>query len=128
MIEGRILAVLGALLSALAVGLGAFGAHALKDVLDPQALETWTTGTTYLGWHAAALLLTGLLAEFVRPGLINTAGALFLAGIFLFCGSLFVLALGGPRWFGPVTPLGGVAFISGWIVTAVAVWRMMDAT
>lgn len=127
MIEGRILAVVGALLGALAVGLGAFGAHALREVLEPRALETWSTATTYLGWHAAALLITGVLAVVVRPGLINTAGLLFLAGIVLFCGSLIVLALGGPKWFGAITPFGGVLFIAGWIMTAIACWRMLDA-
>lgn len=128
MIDGRMLVVLGALLSALAVAFGAFGAHALREILEPRALETWTTGTTYLGWHAAAVLLTGILAELVRPGLINTAGLLFLVGIVLFCGSVFVLALGGPRWVGPVTPFGGLAFIAGWIVMAVAGWRMFGVS
>lgn len=128
MIDGRILAALGATLGALAVGLGAFGAHALREVLDPRALETWTTATNYLGWHAAAVMLTGILAALVRPGLVNTAGLLFLAGIVLFCGSLFVLALGGPRWFGAVTPIGGLLFISGWLAAAVAFWRMFDAS
>jgi len=126
MIDGRILAVLGAMLSALAVGLGAFGAHALRDVLEPRALETWTTGTTYLGWHAAAMLIAGILAEVVQPGLINTAGLLFLIGIILFCGSLFALALGGPGWLGPITPFGGVLFIAGWIASAVALYHMFD--
>lgn len=128
MIDARILATLGAILGALAVGLGAFGAHALRDALEPRALDIWTTGTTYLGWHAMALLVTGILAALVRPGLINTAGMLFLAGIILFCGSLFVLALGGPTWLGAVTPFGGVAFITGWILTAVEVWRMFGAS
>lgn len=128
MLDARILATLGAILGALAVGLGAFGAHALRDVLESRALEIWTTGTTYLGWHAMALLLTGILAAVVRPGLINTAGILFLAGIVLFCGSLFVMALGGPAWLGAVTPLGGVAFILGWMLTAVEVWRMFGAS
>lgn len=125
--DARILATLGAILGALAVGLGAFGAHALREALEPRALEIWTTGTTYLGWHAMAMLVTGILAAVVRPGLINTAGLLFLAGIVLFSGSLLVLALGGPGWLGAVTPLGGVAFILGWILTAIEVWRMFGA-
>lgn len=125
--DARILATLGAILGALAVGLGAFGAHALREALEPRALEIWTTGTTYLGWHAMAMLVTGILAAVVRPGLINTAGLLFLAGIVLFSGSLLVLALGGPGWLGAVTPVGGVAFILGWILTAIEVWRMFGA-
>jgi uncharacterized membrane protein YgdD (TMEM256/DUF423 family) len=80
-----------------------------------------------MGWHAFALLLAGILAEVVSPGLINTAGVLFLTGIVLFSGSLVVLALDGPRWVAMLTPLGGVAFIAGWITTAIALNRMFAA-
>lgn len=107
-----------ALLGAAGVGLGAFGAHALKSRLElAGTLSTWETAVQYHLLHAIVLLVLGIWAR-LSPSLaatINVSGALFIAGILLFSGSLYGLALGGPRWLGPVTPLGGLAFILAWL-------------
>lgn len=113
---------IGALLGGVAVALGAFGAHGLKSRLAPEKLVTFETGVRYQVYHSLALLAVGL-TQLALPaaGSLALAGWLFLAGIVLFSGSLYWLALGGPRWLGPVTPLGGLALIGGWIVLALAV-------
>jgi len=103
-----------------AVLLGAFGAHALRNVLGPDARELWRTASQYHFWHALALAIAC-----VSPAGNARRGALlaFAVGIVLFCGSLYALALGAPRWWGAITPLGGVAFIVGWIALGVAFHR-----
>ena len=111
-----------ALLMAAAVALGAFGAHALKARLTPDALALWQTGVNYHAWHALGLLATAtLMLHFADRRTLRYAAGLFAAGIVLFSGSLYALALGAPRAFGAVTPLGGVAFIAGWIALALGV-------
>lgn len=112
--------VLGAVLGALAVLLGAFGAHALRAQLAPDMLAVFETGVRYHFLHAIALLFTGRHAD-GRAG--RAAGVLFVAGIAIFSGSLYALALTGVRAWGAVTPVGGVAFIAGWIALAVAMGR-----
>jgi uncharacterized membrane protein YgdD (TMEM256/DUF423 family) len=109
--------VLGALLAAAAVAAGAFGAHALAARLTPDRLATWETAARYHMYHALGLLLVGLAADRLPPAA-NVAGWLFVAGIVVFGGTVYALALGGPRWLGAVTPIGGVAFIAGWLVLA----------
>lgn len=107
---------------AAAVLLGAFGAHALKARLSPDALSIWRTAVDYHAWHALGLFGVGvLMALDVRARLLRVAAWLFVAGIVLFCGSLYALALGAPSGVGVVTPLGGVAFIAGWLALAVGV-------
>lgn len=108
----------------LAVALGAFGAHALKSRLAPDMAAVWQTAVTYHAWHGLALLATGLVMLHwpERAGL-SLAGWLFVAGIVLFSGSLYAMALTGVRGLGAVTPVGGVAFLSGWAALAWAVWR-----
>ncbi len=106
-----------------AVGLGAFGAHALKPTLLARgSLETWHTASLYHLVHAIALLGVALLSlggsTTHRP--LAQAAHCWLAGTVLFSGSLYVLALGGPRWLGPITPVGGVLLIAGWILVAFA--------
>ena len=105
----------GALLAGVAVAFGAFGAHGLKPRLTPEKLLTFETGVRYHFYHAFALLLVGVL-RIVLPGATGVAlsGWLFVLGIVLFSGSLYWLTLGGPRWLGPVTPIGGLALIGGW--------------
>lgn len=96
----------------LAVALGAFGAHALRDSLSPQAADWWRTAVLYQALHVAPLLALGLAADLGRWG--RPAGLAFLAGTLLFSGSLYAMALGGPRWLGAVTPLGGLSLLAGW--------------
>jgi uncharacterized membrane protein YgdD (TMEM256/DUF423 family) len=116
----RILIVLAAMLGAVGVGLGAFGAHALRASLEPAQLAIWQTGTSYLFWH----VLAALLAASLSPGApARAAASAFLLGTVSFSGTLFALALSAPRWFGAVTPVGGVLLILGWLLLAWAAWR-----
>lgn len=110
-----------AILGALAVVLGAFGAHSLEKVLEPKSLQAFETGVRYQFYHALALLAAGMLAERYRT---LWAGRLFIAGIIAFSGSLYLLTTRSVTgieslvWLGPVTPLGGLCFIAGWISLA----------
>ena len=108
----------GALLGAAGVCLGAFGAHALAGSLSPRGAEVWDTAVLYHLVHALALLLTGLLAREGSSRSQAMAGWAFGIGVLLFSGSLYALALGGPRFLGPITPLGGLCFIFGWLALA----------
>jgi len=105
-------AVLVGVAGASAVLLGAFGAHALRGVLDARASELWHTAVNYHMWHALALAVAARLGR-GRSGRVATAA--FAVGIVLFSGSLYALALGAPRWVGIVTPFGGLAFVAGWL-------------
>lgn len=99
----------------IAVVLGAFGAHALKSRLDTTLLGVWQTAVQYHFIHLLALVAVAmLLRESPRNLALSASASSFTAGIALFCGSLYLFALGGPRWLGPITPLGGVFFIVGW--------------
>ena len=106
------LALLVGIAGASAVLLGAFGAHALRDVLDPKQHELWHTAVDYHVWHALALVLAVALGH-ARSR--RVAIGAFALGIVLFSGSLYALALGAPRWTGIITPFGGLAFVIGWI-------------
>jgi uncharacterized membrane protein YgdD (TMEM256/DUF423 family) len=110
------LGVASGLLGALAVALGAFGAHALRGRLDPADLGLWETAARYQLLHALAAVFAADRAA--RTGRARTACVTFLAGAVVFCGSLYGLALGGPRVLGAVTPLGGAALILGWLMLA----------
>lgn len=114
----RVFFALGAVSGFLAVGLGAFAAHALKGRVGAEALATFELGVRYQMYHALALLATGwALGRW--PGAVLAAGGwLFLAGTLLFCGTLYALALGAPRRLGAVTPLGGIALLGGWLALA----------
>lgn len=109
--------VLAGLAGASAVLCGAFGAHALRGVLDPAHRELWHTAVEYHAWHALALVLAAGLGH-GRAG--RHAVLAFALGIVLFSGSLYALALGAPRWTGIITPFGGIAFIVGWIALGLA--------
>jgi uncharacterized membrane protein YgdD (TMEM256/DUF423 family) len=111
------------LLAALAVGLGAFGAHGLRAKIGPQALEVWHTAVQYHFWNSLGVLAIGLAAFHLRNGWISVSGWLLVAGIVVFCGSLYALALGAPRALGMVTPLGGLALILGWLGFSLAALR-----
>jgi uncharacterized membrane protein YgdD (TMEM256/DUF423 family) len=107
----RLLFPLGALMAAIAVAAGAFGAHGLRGRLSPEMLAIFETGARYQMYHALGMLIAA------RAGSAG-AGWLFLAGIVLFSGSLYALGLSDVRWLGAITPLGGVCFIAGWLVLA----------
>ena len=114
----------GGLAALAAVALGAFGAHALKSRLSAEMLSVWHTGVEYHIYHALGLLAVGLLAQQL-PGsaLLKWSGWAMLAGIVLFSGSLYALALSGERWLGAITPVGGVAFLVAWELVVAAVLR-----
>jgi uncharacterized membrane protein YgdD (TMEM256/DUF423 family) len=114
---------LGALLAFVAVALGAFGAHALKQRLSVDSLAVFETGVRYQMFHALALLAVAYAAERWSGGLAAAAGILFVAGIVLFSGSLYLLGLTGVRALGAVTPFGGLAFLAGWACLIVAALR-----
>ena len=118
----RLFFLAGTLSSFVAVALGAFAAHGLRARLSPELLATFETGARYQMYHALALL--GAAWAYARwPGYAAlAAGWLFVAGTILFSGSLYLLALTGERWLGAITPLGGLAFLAGWISLAAAAW------
>ena len=103
-----------------AVILGALGAHALHAKLSPQMLDVWHVAVQFQFWHALALLACALMR---RTHAVHLAAVLFALGIVLFCGSLYALTLGAPHAVGVITPLGGLAFIIGWITLGVGFWR-----
>jgi len=117
----------GALLGALAVALGAFGAHGLKKIVPEETVQTFQTGVQYQMYHSLALLLTGLLYEKYSNRLARIAGILFITGVILFSGSLYLLAAFkatetvGFEKFGLITPFGGLAFIAGWVCLLLSV-------
>ncbi len=118
-----------AALLALAVILGAFGAHALRGRLDEYLMRVYEKAVFYHFVHALGLLIVSLLPriDVISPTKVNTVAILLLAGILLFSGSLYVLALTGARILGAVTPLGGVAFIAAWLLLAYAAWQNVKA-
>jgi uncharacterized membrane protein YgdD (TMEM256/DUF423 family) len=116
----RTFLLLGAIAAFLGVGLGAFGAHGLRGRLSPEMLAVFETAVRYQMYHAFALLLTSLLMARMGGWLMTAAGWSFLAGIVLFSGSLYALALGGVPVLGAITPLGGLAFLAGWACLALA--------
>jgi len=110
----------GALMGGVGVAIGAFGAHGLRERLSPEMLAVFETGVRYHMYHALALLATAALLPRIDGRAVLIAGWSFTAGIVLFSGSLYALALSGITTLGAVTPLGGLAFIAGWISLAIA--------
>jgi uncharacterized membrane protein YgdD (TMEM256/DUF423 family) len=111
--------ILGSLVAALAVGLGAIGAHALKTQLTPEQLETYHTAVHYQMIHAIGLLLVGLLSLYHRSRLFDVAGWAMLVGIILFSGFLFAWLATGRKLFVYPVPVGGISFIVGWLALAI---------
>ncbi len=108
------------------VALGAFGAHGLRDKLPESLLNAFQTGVQYQLWHTAALIgIALLLLRWPEGTLFKVSGGLFVAGILLFSGSLYALALSGIGKLGIITPFGGVAFLLAWLCLGVGVWRHM---
>jgi uncharacterized membrane protein YgdD (TMEM256/DUF423 family) len=110
---------------AIAVALGAFGAHGLEGRVSMQQLEWWHTATLYLFVHALGLLLVGLLIRLKY--ITQTTAWLLQIGIIIFAGSLYAMTLGAPRWFGAITPIGGVLMIAGWLWLATSAFRLKDS-
>jgi uncharacterized membrane protein YgdD (TMEM256/DUF423 family) len=105
----------------LVVALGAFGAHSLRDLLSEAAVKTYQTAVLYHAIHALTIFACAVLLFYAQPSRVHLAAWLFLAGIVLFCGSLYLLAATGIRWFGAVTPFGGIAFLAGWALLVFSV-------
>jgi len=118
---------LATLLGALSVILGAFGAHALKQLISDKSLAIFETGVRYQFYHAIALLITGILYKEFTNTYLSWAGRLFCLGILFFSGSLYLLSFielteqSGLKWIGAITPIGGVCFIAGWLLLAIGV-------
>ena len=116
--------VLGALFALLAVMAGAFGAHGLRGVIDERGLEVFQTAVTYQIYHSLALILVAILpVAGLSRRLLGVAAGFFVAGILLFSGSLYLLVLTDLRWVGPLTPLGGIGFMVGWVLVLMAGFR-----
>ncbi len=119
MTHARLFLLAGALSAALAVMLGAFGAHGLRARLPADLLAIWQTASQYHVYHALGLVAVGLLALHVPAGgALRWSGWLLLLGTVLFSGSLYLLAVTGQRWLGAITPLGGSAWIAAWLLLA----------
>ncbi|MDP5069282.1 MAG: DUF423 domain-containing protein [Congregibacter sp.] len=115
---------LGSLGCLLGVAFGAFGAHALRNRFDAYSLGVFETAVQYQFYHSLALLAAGvLLAQFPASMLVKSSIFLFVLGILLFSGSLYLLSFTGLKWLGAITPLGGLAFIAGWACLEAAGWQ-----
>ncbi|MCB1841785.1 MAG: DUF423 domain-containing protein [Halioglobus sp.] len=122
----KLFITLASLSGMLAVAFGAFGAHALKGRLDEYALGVFSTAVQYHFYHSLALLAVGVIAlQHPQTALLKSSGWLFLLGILVFSGSLYLLSITGIRWLGAVTPLGGLAFIAGWGCLAATGWKLL---
>jgi uncharacterized membrane protein YgdD (TMEM256/DUF423 family) len=111
---------IGALMGGVGVGLGAFGAHGLRGRLSPEMLSVFETGVRYHMYHALAILVTAALMSRLDGRAVHVAAWSFTAGILIFSGSLYALALTGTTTLGAITPIGGVFFLAGWVALAVA--------
>ncbi|MGL4819269.1 MAG: DUF423 domain-containing protein [Bacilli bacterium] len=110
-----------ALLGAVAVALGAFGAHGLKDLVDAGMLANWETAVKYQMFHVTALFVVAYLLNKEATPKLRWAGNLFIVGTAIFSGSLYIMVLTGMKWLGAITPIGGVAFIIGWVLLALSI-------
>jgi len=115
--------VLGTICAGSGVAAGAFGAHALKGIVDAPMLQVFDTAIRYQMYHAFGLCIVSWAIERYPMQRLEQAGWLFTVGIILFSGSLYVVSLAGVRWMGAMTPIGGVAFLAGWILLGWRVWR-----
>jgi uncharacterized membrane protein YgdD (TMEM256/DUF423 family) len=119
----RLFYALGSVLGLIGVAAGAFGAHALRNYLTPESLGIWETAVRYQLVHALALLATAWAATRWPGAPVRAAGWLFFAGAAVFSGSLYVLSLSGLRWLGAVTPIGGLALLTGWACLGWTTWQ-----
>ena len=119
----RIFLVFGAASAFVAVAAGAFGAHALRARLTPELLSIFEVAVRYQMYHALALIACAWAATKSPGALVNASGWLFMTGTLVFCGTLYALSLSGLRWLGAITPLGGLAFLAGWVCLATAAYK-----
>ena len=114
----RSIIITGSVLAGLAVAFGAFGSHGLKSRISPQDLIIFETGVKYQMYHALGLVLMGILGFHFPEKTIQLPFTLMTLGILIFSGSLYILVVGGVRWMGAITPIGGIALISSWLLLA----------
>lgn len=120
----KIFIILGSINMLLSVALGAFGAHGLRDRLTTDMLAVYQTAVQYHMIHAIGLLIVGVLVNYFSPSAwIHWAGWSLFIGIVIFSGSLYILSTTGIRWLGAITPIGGMAFIIGWLCLCIAAWK-----
>jgi uncharacterized membrane protein YgdD (TMEM256/DUF423 family) len=122
----RAFLLLGSLFAFGGVAAGAFGSHVLQSRLSHEMLDIFEIGVRYQMYHALALLAVGLACLYGDGRWLRRAGGAFAAGILIFSGSLYLLALTGTRWWGAITPIGGVGFLAGWLCLAAAFWSNRD--
>ena len=119
----RLFLGIGALSAGISVAAGAFGAHALVGLVTTERIAVWETAARYQMYHALALMIVAYLASQKAAGPVRIGGWLFVVGTLIFSGSLYTLVLTDIRWLGAITPIGGTAFIGGWLALAWGVWR-----
>ena len=121
----RVFFLIGSILGGIAVSIGAFSAHGLKEFVSTELLTTWDKAVRYQMYHALAIIAVAWAINTwpAQSKLLGVGGWLFFVGIVLFSGSLYILVLSGIRQLGAVTPIGGVAFVAGWLCLILAVWR-----
>lgn len=126
--KSKMLLTIAAIFGATAVGIGAFAAHGLKSQLSSYSLEVFNTGVDYQFIHTLALLVCAILIRLTKSEKAQNsfyrAGICFIIGVFCFSGSLYALALTEIKWFGPITPIGGLLFIIGWVLMALGVRKL----
>jgi uncharacterized membrane protein YgdD (TMEM256/DUF423 family) len=120
---GRVLFGLGAILGFLGVAAGAFGAHAIRERVSAERLDNWNTAADYQLWHALSTIASALIAVRWASGSAAAAGWCFVAGVVVFSGSLYALALTDRRKLGAITPIGGMLFLAGWAFLILAAIR-----
>ncbi|GIU53432.1 MULTISPECIES: DUF423 domain-containing protein [Shewanella] len=120
------LLLLATLSGFLAVGLGAFGAHGLKNIAPPELVAIFKLGVDYHFYHTFAIIAVAFAGHWISSKLLNWAAGLFFVGILLFSGSLYVYAFTGAKWIGPITPMGGFCMLLGWLLFAVAIFKQND--
>ena len=123
----KIVLTVAAVSGLLAVILGAFGAHVLKGIISPEMLETYKTGVQYQFYHTFALLAAGILMNFNQSKALDWSAYLFMIGMILFSGSLYVLAISGVKILGIITPFGGITWIAAWILLIVHCRKLADS-
>jgi uncharacterized membrane protein YgdD (TMEM256/DUF423 family) len=121
----KLILMTASILLALAVAIGAFGAHGLKAHISTEMMQIYKTGVEYHFYHALGLLLVGVFSVSYTSTLLNWSAILLAVGIILFSGSLYVLAITGINWLGAITPVGGLCFIAGWVLLFITFWKKM---